>query len=189
MKSIYYYAERDCYDDSSERTALAYIEARIVGAKAAKRAVENAIDGGQMYRGTVMGKVLPGNQWLLVSGHALERGIQRNISRSEITAHFDKFFANDDATFEMSENCLELCSKGCFSVVSETGKLSTFVEFEDDNVALIIEAYQYGFRIASCWNFDEEKRKYVLEPTNDYLFIRKDGMVTRHLSGRVRRAA
>lgn len=91
MKSIYYYAERDCYDDSSERTALAYIEARIVGAKAAKRAVENAIDGGQMYRGTVMGKVLPGNQWLLVSGHALERGIQRNISRSEITAHFDKF--------------------------------------------------------------------------------------------------
>ena len=50
MKSIYYYAERDCYDDSSERTALAYIEARIVGAKAAKRAVENAIDGGQISR-------------------------------------------------------------------------------------------------------------------------------------------
>lgn len=189
MKNIYSYVERECRDDSSERTALAYIEARVVGAKAAKMAVEDAVDGGKMYYGSVMGRTLPGNQWLLVSGHVLDRGTQRKITRSEITAHFDKFFANDDATFEISENCLELCSKGCFSVVSETGKLSTFVEFEGDNVALIIEAYKYGFRIASCWNFNNERRKYVLEPTNDYLLIRKDGSVTRRLSERVRRAA
>lgn len=185
MKEIYLFAERDCHDDSRERVALAFDEFGANGAKEARKAIEQAVDDGSLYPGSVMGPRLDGNQWLLISGHAISRGRERKITRTELTERLKKFFENDDAVFDITDNCLEVCTKGCFSVTSETGKHSTFVEFEDDNVALIIEAYQYGYRLASCWNFREEKRKYILDKTNDYLFVGKDGTVSRTLSERV----
>ena len=182
--NAYLNIERDCFDDSREITAIVMTETFADGAKSAKRAIEDALDSGNFYPETVVGS-LPGNQWLLTSGHAIKNGWNRGATRSEIQSRAREILSNEDAVFEMMANTLELCTKGSFSIVSESGKTSTFVEVEGDDIALVIEVYQYGFRIASLWNFELEDRRYRLQKNNDYLFIHKDGTVSRKLSGRV----
>lgn len=119
--------ERGCNDDSREMTAIVMAELGSDGAKNAKKAIEDALDSGDFYPGTVMGS-LTANQWLLTSGHAIENGKKRAVSRAEIQTRAHKILSNEDAVFEMTANTLELCTKGMFGVVSESGRTSTVVE-------------------------------------------------------------
>ena len=171
-----------------ELDIIAKEEAFANNAAEARYRINQQIDGEMMQRGTVMSSTGKGKQYLVISGHALDHARNdRASSRTEIQKMAERIFANDDATWELMGNTVELL-RNTLGVGSESGKTATVVEVENEDLVLVIETFTYGYRIASIWNFAVmDERPYGLQDHDDYLLIKADGSVTHKMSERFKR--
>lgn len=125
-------------------------------------------------------------EYMLLSGHAFQRACERGIDTGKLVELAYAVVNNFDAFCEMDNHCVFPVrdSRGrTIDGAGENGKTATVVQVEGSNILLIAERYANGIRIASCWN--TKKRRYGLQEHDAYIFVRKDGSVTRKLSGDV----
>lgn len=124
--------------------------------------------------------------YMLISGHAFTRAYDRSVNVAELVEMAREVANNFDAFCAIDDNRVLPAFDNHGRViggVGEYGKTATVVQMEGSNILLVVERYENGIRVASCWNTNE--RPYGLQEHDAFIFVRKDGSVTSKLTGDV----
>lgn len=125
-------------------------------------------------------------EYMLISGHAFQRANKRHIDHAKLVEMANTVINNWDAFYAIDDNRVLPVFGDDGHIIDgagEDGKISTVVQMEGSNILLIIQSYKHGVRVVSCWNTHEGP--HGLQEHDTFLFVRKDGSITRKLTGDV----